>query len=130
MFFARSAGIPAPTTVADAAAAAILAASHFGLGLGSAIVFCVPVPADVALPDQLARAAVDQAIAEADAAVIRGPALTPWLLARIAAITSGASVRANTSLIVNDARFAGELASQLSGSLAAAGTLGGSDDRR
>src|SRR5204863_8527360 len=29
-FFARSAGIPAPTTVADAAAAAILAASHFG----------------------------------------------------------------------------------------------------
>jgi pseudouridine-5'-phosphate glycosidase len=46
---------------------------------------------------------------------VAGPELTPWLLARIAALTDGASVAANTSLIVNDARVAGELAVELLG---------------
>ena len=45
---------------------------------------------------------------------MRGPALTPWLLARIAELTDGASVRANTALIVNDARVAGQIAVALS----------------
>ena len=50
---------------------------------------------------------IERAIAEAEAAGIAGPELTPWLLARIAEITDGASVRANTALIVNNARVAG-----------------------
>ena len=41
---------------------------------------------------------------------MHGPELTPWLLARIATITDGRSVRANTALIVNNARVAGRLA--------------------
>jgi pseudouridine-5'-phosphate glycosidase len=109
-FYARSAGIPAPHSVPDEAAAAALVATHFGLGLGSGILVCVPVPADVALPEAEARAAVDQANADAEAAGIHGPELTPWLLARIAVITEGRSVRANTGLIVNNARVAGRLA--------------------
>jgi pseudouridine-5'-phosphate glycosidase len=112
-FTARSAGIRAPWSVPDVAAAAALSAAHLALGIGSAIVVCVPVPADVALPDAVAQAVAEQAAHEADAAGVRGPALTPWLLARIAAITGGASVRANTALIVNDARVAGQIASLL-----------------
>jgi len=73
------------------------------------------VPAADALPGDLARTAVARAVAEAEAAGVHGPATTPWLLARIAEITDGASVRANTALIVNDARVAGELASVLTG---------------
>jgi pseudouridine-5'-phosphate glycosidase len=68
------------------------------------------VPQADALPDEVARAAVERAVAEAAEARLGGPALTPWLLARIAVLTDGASVRANTALIVNDARAAGELA--------------------
>jgi pseudouridine-5'-phosphate glycosidase len=83
--------------------------------LGSGVLVCVPVPRDVALPDDVARDAVERAVADAEAAGIGGPALTPWLLARIAELTSGASVRANTALIVNDARVAGELAALLVG---------------
>jgi len=41
---------------------------------------------------------------------IAGPALTPWLLARIGELTDGASIRANTALIVNNAGVAGALA--------------------
>jgi pseudouridine-5'-phosphate glycosidase len=112
-FYARSSGIAAPFTVPDIAAAAGAAATHLGLGLGSAMLLCTPVPEEEALPGDVARAAVEQAIAEAEAGAVRGPALTPWLLARIAAITEGASLRANTALIVNDARVAGELAVRL-----------------
>jgi pseudouridine-5'-phosphate glycosidase len=61
----------------------------------------------------VARDAVERANADAEATGIHGPELTPWLLARIAAITDGASVRANTALIVNNARAAGLLASAL-----------------
>jgi pseudouridine-5'-phosphate glycosidase len=112
-FFARSADIPAPHTVADVARAASVVHVHLGLGLGSAVLVCTPVPRDAALPGDVARAAVERAIADADAADIRGPALTPWLLDRIAELTGGASIRANTALIVNDARVAGELAAHL-----------------
>ncbi|MGH9889439.1 MAG: pseudouridine-5'-phosphate glycosidase, partial [bacterium] len=112
-FYARSAGIPAPHSVPDEAAAATLAATHLGLGLGSAILVCVPVPGGVALPEAEARAAVDRAIVDAETAGVHGPELTPWLLARIAAITEGRSVRANTALIVNNALVAGRIAVML-----------------
>ena len=45
---------------------------------------------------------------------ISGAAVTPWLLARVAEITGGASVKANIALITNNARVAGELAGALS----------------
>jgi len=112
-FYARSSGIDAPISVDDVPAAARSAAVHLGLGLGSAILLCVPVPADAALPEVVARDAVERAIAEAEASDVRGPALTPWLLARVAALTEGGSVRANTALIVNDARVAGQIAAHL-----------------
>jgi pseudouridine-5'-phosphate glycosidase len=44
---------------------------------------------------------------------VGGAALTPWLLARVAAITDGASVKANIALIVNNAKVGGELAGAL-----------------
>jgi len=109
-FYSRESGVAAPVSVADEAAAANLSRVHLGLGLGSGMLLCVPVPAAAALPLGVARAAVDQATAEADVAGVHGPALTPWLLARIAALTDGASLRANTALIENDARVAGRLA--------------------
>jgi pseudouridine-5'-phosphate glycosidase len=112
-FYARSAGIGAPHSVADIAAAAGVVTTHLELGLGGGILLCVPVPAADALPDDVSRDVVDRAVAEAGEAGIGGPALTPWLLARIAVLTDGASVRANTALIVNDAGVAGELATSI-----------------
>ena len=109
-FYARSAGIAAPHSVEDVDAGASVVGTHLGLGLGSGILVCVPVPAEAALPEAVARGAVDRAIGEAGAAGIHGPELTPWLLARIATLTDGASVRANTALIENNAAFAGRLA--------------------
>jgi len=109
-FYARSAGIAAPHSVPDVAGGAALVATHLALGLGSGILICVPPPMELALPEDVSRDAVDRATRDAEAAGIHGPELTPWLLARIAEITDGASVRVNTALIVNNARVAGQLA--------------------
>jgi pseudouridine-5'-phosphate glycosidase len=56
---------------------------------------------------------VERAVRDAAEAGIHGPATTPWLLARVAELTDGASVRANTALIVNDARVAAQMATRL-----------------
>ena len=112
-FYSRESGVAAPASVADEAEAARLVGTHLGLGLGSGILLCSPVPAVAGLPLAAARAAVEQATADADLAGVHGPALTPWLLARIAVLTDGASLRANTALIENDARVAGRLAAAL-----------------
>jgi pseudouridylate synthase len=109
-FWSRGSGTTAPASVPNVAAAAKLVAVHFALGLGSGVLLCVPVPAADAYPLADARVAVERAIAEAEAAAIEGPALTPWLLARIAELTAGRSVRANVALIVNNAGVAGQLA--------------------
>jgi len=47
------------------------------------------------------------------------------IIARVAEITAGASIRANTALIVNNARFAGRLATRLT-----AGPAGAPSDAR
>src|SRR5690349_4075488 len=66
-FFARSAGVRAPATASDLRAVAELVETHLELGIGSAILVCVPVPAADALPDEVARAAIERAVAEATA---------------------------------------------------------------
>jgi pseudouridine-5'-phosphate glycosidase len=112
-FYTRSSGVNAPMSVPDIAAAGVLARTHLGLGIGSAILICVPIPAADALPDGLIREAAAEAAADAEREGVAGPELTPWLLARMAELTEGATVRANSVLIVNNARAAGALAAAL-----------------
>ena len=112
-FYARSSGIPAPASVPDLAHAGAVAKTHLGLGVGSAILICVPVPPSDALAEATIRDAARRAASDADAAGVAGPELTPWLLARMAELTDGATVRANVALIVNNARSAGVLAAAL-----------------
>ena len=111
-FYARTSAVPSPQTVPDMPAAARLVGTQLALALGG-VLLCVPVPEDDALPRPLVDEVVQRAAREADEASISGPALTPWLLARIADLTGGASVRANRALIVNNARVAGQLAALL-----------------
>lgn len=112
-FYARSSGVRANALVADEHEASDLVELHLGLGLGSGILVCVPIPEPEALPAEVARVAVETALADAREQEIRGSALTPWLLARVAELTGGQSIRANVALIQNNARFAGRLAAAL-----------------
>jgi pseudouridine-5'-phosphate glycosidase len=112
-FYARSSGRTLAGSVADAAAAASVAQTHWSLGLESGLVIAAPLPADAALAADEAEQAIAQATAEAQAAGIHGPATTPFVLARVAALTDGRSVRANLALIENNARVAASIATAL-----------------
>jgi len=112
-FYSRGSGIPASISVPDVAAVADVIRAHVAMGLESGLVICNPVPLADALDDTVAREAIEQAIREAEHTGVSGAEVTPWLLARVAAITDGASIVANISLIVNNAKVAGELAAAL-----------------
>ena len=53
---------------------------------------------------------IGRAVAEAAAAGVRGPALTPHVLAAVHTATAGRSLEANRRLIVDNAGLAAEIA--------------------
>lgn len=109
-FYSRDSGHKAPVRVDSAEEAARLIRTHDRLGLGSGILVTVPVPEADAIPREEIEAAIDQAVRETDAAGIHGPASTPAVLARVAALTDGRSVKANLALIEHDASVAAQIA--------------------
>jgi pseudouridylate synthase len=112
-FYARSSGVRAPASVQTAEEVADLARVQLGLGIGGSLLVCVPVPErDAIMPASMSRA-IDEATTEASQRGIAGAALTPWLLSRVAELTEGGSVRANVSLIVNNAATAARIAEAL-----------------
>jgi pseudouridine-5'-phosphate glycosidase len=80
------------------------------VGLSAAVVVCVPVPEADELPAAEAEAAIAQAVEEAEAAGVRGRAVTPFLLTRLVELTDGRARRANEALLVNNARAAARIA--------------------
>jgi pseudouridine-5'-phosphate glycosidase len=70
-----------------------------------------PVPAAAAVDETVLGAATAASDAAADAAGIRGPDRTPWVLDDLAQRTDGASLAANIALLVANARLAGAIAS-------------------
>lgn len=112
-FYARESGRMLAGSVGDAAEAARLATTHWGLGLMTGLVVAVPLPPETALPRDESDRAISQAISDSEAAGIHGPAATPWVLARVAELTDGRSVAANLALIENNATVAAQIATAL-----------------
>ena len=69
-----------------------------------------PVPAAEAMPREEIDAITAQALQEAEAQGISGKAVTPFLLARIKALTEGRSLATNIALVKNNARVGAQLA--------------------
>jgi pseudouridylate synthase len=111
-FYLHSTGEPVSARVDSPAEAARLAAAHWALG-GAGVLLAQAVLERVALSAEEFDTALATAEQQAAAAGIRGPALTPFLLARLAELTGGRSLRANRELIVANARLAAEMAKEL-----------------
>jgi len=109
-FFSPGTGLPVSARVETLGEVRIFAEAHWKLGAGSAILLCVPCPADEAIPAQELHSALIKAERQAEEQDIRGQALTPFLLEAMAQLTGGATLRANLALLRNNARIAGELA--------------------
>jgi pseudouridine-5'-phosphate glycosidase len=114
-FVVRETDLPLEHRVDGPDHGAAVVRAHRELGIGSALVVCNPVPAEAALPhDEVARA-VEGCLADAEAAGVRGKAVTPHLLRCLAEKTGGRSVDANLALLESNARVAAEIAAALAG---------------
>ena len=124
-FWSRESGVSAPITARDEEEAAAIVTEHWNLGLGSGVLLAVPIPEADALSRAESEAAITKALDEAEEQRTHGAELTPWVLARVAALTEGRSLAANAALVVHNAGVAARLAS----ALLALAPAGGRDDR-
>ncbi len=113
-FYSARSNLPIDQRIESAAAAAQIISAAEQLRAAHGILIAVPVPADKELPAEMAEAAIESATQEAEAAEIGGKEITPYVLRRVSELTSGASMRANIALLINNARVAAEIAVELS----------------
>jgi pseudouridine-5'-phosphate glycosidase len=109
-FYTRDSGFRADFRLDDAAAQARFIRTKWDLGLAGGVVLSTPVPEAAAMPREEIDALTLQALAEAKAQGITGKAATPFLLARIKALTGGRSLATNIALVKHNAEVGARLA--------------------
>jgi pseudouridine-5'-phosphate glycosidase len=113
-FYSRESGLRLEARADNPGDAAALIKAMWDLDLANGALVCVPCPAEAALPAAEVEQAIERALRAAAEAGVRGNAVTPFLLERVAALTSGHSLAANLALLENNARVAAEIAVALS----------------
>jgi len=109
-FFTARTGLPVPARVDTPAAVARILLAARALGRPGGVLVVQPPPASAALDPTLVASAVTEALATAATAGVRGPAVTPHLLAAVERATGGRSLAANLALLEANAALAAEIA--------------------
>ncbi|HYY59458.1 MAG TPA: pseudouridine-5'-phosphate glycosidase [Pyrinomonadaceae bacterium] len=114
-FYSRQSGLGVDARADSPEDAADYVRARDALGLKSAVLITVPVPARAEVPASILQDALDRALMEAETGGVGGRELTPFLLKRLAELSDGATLRANVALLENNARVAAEIARSLAG---------------
>lgn len=112
-FWSRSSGLPAPLRLDSPAE---IAAAHLlrgRLGLPGGQLIANPILLADEIPREVMMPIVQTALAEAKARGISAKAVTPFLLQRIYELTEGCSLKANIALVLNNARVAAAIATEI-----------------
>jgi pseudouridine-5'-phosphate glycosidase len=109
-FYTRDSGLPADFRLDAPAQQARFIRTKWDLGLAGGVVLSTPVPEAAAMPRDEIDAITQQALDEAQAQGISGKAVTPFLLARIKALTGGRSLATNIALVKHNAEVGARLA--------------------
>ena len=115
-FYTRDSGYRADCRLDDPAQQARFIRTKWDLGLSGGVVLSTPVPDACAMPREEIDAITQQALDEAKAQGIAGKAVTPFLLARIKAMTGGRSLATNIALVKHNAEVGAKLALALAAS--------------
>ena len=109
-FYTRDSGLGVDVRIDEPDEIARVMKAKWTLGLSGGLVVANPIPEAFELTRERIDDATEQALGEARAQNVAGSALTPFLLARINALTDGGSVRSNIELVRNNARLAARIA--------------------
>ncbi|HCP2540804.1 TPA: pseudouridine-5'-phosphate glycosidase [Escherichia coli] len=105
-FFCRTSSFDVSIRLDSASEIARAMAVKWQSGLNGGLVVANPIP------EESINAAIDQAVAEAEEQGVIGKESTPFLLARVAELTGGDSLKSNIQLVFNNAILASEIAKE------------------
>ena len=109
-FYSRSSGLSVDARVESPSDVAQIFRTQRALGIESALLVVVPVPARFEVAAEELQTVLTTALEDAEWKGITGPALTPFLLSQMAERSGGTTLQANIALLENNARVAAEIA--------------------
>jgi pseudouridine-5'-phosphate glycosidase len=111
-FYVTDSGSTLDWSVADPAQAAAVLAARLRLTAGSVVV-ANPLPVEEQLDPELHDRVIADALAAAEAAGVRGKAVTPFVLDHLHRASEGATLAVNVRLVLRNAELAGQIAAAL-----------------
>ena len=112
-FWSRDSGLKAPLRLDDAQAIARFETTRRALGGHGGMLIANPVPVEDEIAASEMKRHIASALETAKARGIEGKAVTPFLLGEILTLTGGASLKTNIALVLNNARLAAKIATEL-----------------
>jgi pseudouridine-5'-phosphate glycosidase len=113
-FYSRRSGLPVDVRCDSPEEVTRLFKTQRELEIRTALLVTVPVPTEAEVPTGNLEGALNESLRDAEKANITGRDLTPFLLARMAERSHGATLRANIALLEDNARVAAQIARALS----------------
>lgn len=113
-FYSRHSGLPVDVRCDTAAQVTRLFNTQRELCINGALLVTVPVPQAAEIPADALKTILDQSLLDAEQSHIAGRDLTPFLLARMAQLSEGSTLRANIALLENNVLVAARIARELS----------------
>lgn len=109
-FYSRVSGHKVPMRCDTPKEVAAMMKAKWAMDLKGGIVVANPIPEVAEIPSAEIAPIIENAIAEANELGVHGKNVTPFLLARLAEITQGRSLKANIALVNHNAKLAAQIA--------------------
>jgi pseudouridine-5'-phosphate glycosidase len=113
-FYSRHSRLPVDVRANSANEVVEIFNAQRALQMNTSLLLTVPVPQEFEVDAEQLRRVLNEALEKAEREAITGRDVTPFLLSQMAQFSEGATLRANISLLENNARVAGEIAKALS----------------
>ena len=113
-FYSRHSGLALNLRLDMPQEIVLFAKTHWDLGMRTAVLVCQPLSPEEEIPQEEIAGAIQLARKNARERGIHGQKLTPFLLARLSELTGGESLKANLTLLKNNAILAVKIAQVLS----------------
>ncbi len=112
-FYSRASGLPIDVRCDSPDEVVSIYHAQRELGLSSALLVTVPVPLEAEVEAALLESVLTGSLDQAEREKIAGRDVTPFLLARMAERSEGATLRANIALLENNARIGAQISRAL-----------------
>ncbi|WP_416355457.1 pseudouridine-5'-phosphate glycosidase [Aureimonas phyllosphaerae] len=109
-FWSRGSGIPAPLRLDTPEEIAAFQSARKAIGLDGGMLIANPLSPELEIDRETVGDWIERALRDAEAAGVRGKAVTPFLLQRIFELSGGRSLEANIELVRSNARLAARIA--------------------